>query len=163
MTQQIFNFVQMPAAVGQSQLGRGFDVGRRVFGRQLQKALQDTNALRAAIFHHRFGPSAGMPSNHPRPIQQPVGAVFNRGSFAGMNMNRVGAEASGLLPGMEGDLLHPLIKDAHHPQLPSCPHFSSHVFRWNRVICFGHFNVAVQMHQARRFAKNRKHHLRQGQ
>ena len=66
--QEVFNFVQVPAAVSQRQFAGRFDIDRRVFGGQLQKALQHTNALRPAIFHHRLSPSAGMFSDESRSI-----------------------------------------------------------------------------------------------
>lgn len=58
--QQALQFVQMPDAVGLGQLTGGFDVGGSVFLRQLQKALQNPDALRSAILDHRLSPLTGV-------------------------------------------------------------------------------------------------------
>ena len=56
--EQPLEFTQMPNAMSERQLAGGFDVGWRLFGGQLEKALQHPNALGAAVFHHGFGPVA---------------------------------------------------------------------------------------------------------
>lgn len=160
--EQVLEFTQMPDAVGGSQLAGGFDVGRRVFGGQLQEALQHAEALRTAVFNHRFGPVARVLAEEPGAIQQPVQTVFNRRPLAAVDVRRIGAEAPRLLPGMQGDLFHARVEDPHQTQLPPRPHFAPHIFRRHGVVSAGHFHVAIAVNGARGFGKDREDHRRQG-
>ena len=58
-------------------LRRPFQRVGRMFCRQRQQAVQDPRADRAALLHHRFGPTAGMCADEPRPIQQMIQALLN--------------------------------------------------------------------------------------
>jgi hypothetical protein len=99
--EQASEFTQAPDAMSDRQLRGGFDVGRDLFGGQLQEALQHANALRTAVLHHRFSPITRVPADQPGTIQQPVRPVFNGGSFAAVDMHGIGAEAPRLLPGVQ--------------------------------------------------------------
>jgi hypothetical protein len=69
--EQAFEFTQVPDAVSGRQLAGGLHVGRGMFGGQLQEALQNPDALRAAVFHHGLGPVARVLTDKSGAIQQP--------------------------------------------------------------------------------------------
>ena len=154
--QEAAQFVQVPHAVGRGQLTGGFDVGRSVFAGQLQKALQNPDALWPAITDHRFSPLAGVRADQPRQVQEVIQTVFNGGAFARVDVLGIGAEPARLLPGVQGDLFHARVVDAHQPQIPPRPHPPPDIFGRHRVIRPGHFDVPVQMHVAQGFGKYRE-------
>jgi hypothetical protein len=159
--EQTLEFTQMPDPVSGRQLAGGFHIGRGMFGGQLQEALQHPDALRAAVFHHRLGPVARVPANEPGTIQQPVRAVFDGGSFAAVDMQRISAEAPRLLPDVQGDLLHAGVEDPHQTQLPSRPYLPTDVFRGHGIISLRHLHMAIAVDGARSFGEDREDHGRQ--
>jgi hypothetical protein len=70
--EQAFDVTQVPDTMGGCQLAGGFDVGRGVFGGQLQEALKNTDALGSPVFNHQLGPGAGLRADKPGTIQQPA-------------------------------------------------------------------------------------------
>src|SRR5260221_1871724 len=102
--EQTLEFTQVPDTVSGSQLAGGLHVGRGMFSGQLQKTLQNPNALRAAVFHHGYGPVARVPTDEPGTIQQPARPIFNGGAFAAVDVDWIRAEAPWLLSGGQGDL-----------------------------------------------------------
>ena len=132
--EQAFEFPQMPDTVSGGQLAGGLHVGRGMFGGQLQEALENPDALRAAVLHHGFGPVTRVPSDQPGTIQQPVRSIFDGRAFAAVDVDGIGAEAPRRLPGVQGNLFHARVEDPHQSQLPTRPHFPTDVFRRHGVV-----------------------------
>ena len=149
--EQALQFAQAPDAMRQGQLAGVFQVGGRLFGGQVQKALQHPDALDPALFEHPFGPGAGMRAEQPGPVQQPLRPVLNGRAFAAVEMRRVGAEPARLLARVQGNLLHAGVENPHQPQLPPRPDFPPDIFRRHRVIGPRHFHVAIPVNGARGF------------
>ena len=154
--EQAREFAQAPDTMREGQLAGGFQVGGGLFGGHLQKALQHPDALQAAVFHHGFGPVAGVRANQPGTVQQPLGPVFHCGALAAVDMLWRGAEASRRLARVERNLFHAGVENPHHAQLPARPHFPADIFRRHGVIRLRHFHMAIPMHRALGFAKNRE-------
>ena len=79
--QQAFEIAQAPGAVMSGDLGGFFQFDGGMFFGQLQQALHDAQALRAAGLMHRLGPGARERSNQPAAIQQIIGTAFNDVAF----------------------------------------------------------------------------------
>jgi len=159
--EQSLQFAQAPDAMRQGQLAGVFQVGGRLFGGQVQKALQYPDAFDPALFEHPFGPGTGMRAEQPGPIQQPLRPVFDDRTFATVEMRRIGAELARLPARVQGNLLHAGVENPHQPQLPPRPDFPPDIFRWHRVIRARHFHMAIPVNGARGFAKNREQGRRQ--
>src|SRR6266852_3386215 len=124
--------------------------------RQRQEPLQDAQAFRAALLVKLFRPSPRPLAEQAAAVQDPFGAPFDEGPFMIVEVSRIGFELAGFLPDMDGDRLHALVEQTNQFGIPARPDFSSHIFRWHRIISFIDFHVAIAMHFARRFAEDRK-------
>ena len=79
------------------------------------------------------------PSRYTAPRSTPL-------RFWLVDVFRQRAEAARLLPHMHAHLLHAVVEDPHQPQVPPHPQRVAQVLRRHRVICLGHLDVPVPMH-----------------
>ena len=154
---------QAPGAVMQGGLGRLFQGFDRMLLRQRQQAIQNPDADGATLLHHRLGPTAGLHANQPRPIQQMLQTLLDDVAVRRMQMVRIGGELAWFGQRMHGNDLPALIEHPQHPRLPTRPDLPAHILWRHGVVSPLQLNVAIPMHRAWRFFKDRKQTRRQGQ
>lgn len=91
-----------------------------------------------------------------------VGTLFDQRSFVGVDMLGAGREATGLNPGMNADLLHLLVIDAHNPGLGADPDAPADILRRDRVVGLGELHMAVAVDGAWCLLETGEEHRRQG-
>ena len=72
-------------------LGSAFQRGHGMFAGQGQQAMQHSRADRAALLHHRFGPTAGVLANQPGAIQQVIQTLLDNVAVRRVQMGRDGS------------------------------------------------------------------------
>ena len=127
-----------------------------------QEALEYSHPLDAAGLDHRLGPVGTFgpqPGGHP--FQDPCGATLDRADLLRGDVLGWSAEPARLVPGVHGDLLHPLIEDPHQAAIPPHPDFSRPVLWRRRVVGPLDLDMAVAVHRAATFVVRRERLERQ--
>jgi hypothetical protein len=141
--------------------GSFFQFGHGMFFGQMQQALHDAQALRAASLMHSFSPGARQRPDHPAAIQQVIGAAFDEVAFAAVQVSGIGGELPRFGQRVQGDLFPARVVKPQQPGFLPHPDFASDVFGWRGVIRFLELHIAVAMHRAPRFFKHREQARRQ--
>ena len=122
---------------------------RVVLGAQLAERDDGSQRLGAALLEDLASPVPARFAEQGRAID-PVTARLDHWP-ARARCPEAAAELARLQAGVDGDLLQPLVEDAHHASIPTRPDRAPDVFRRRFVVGLGHFHIAVAMHAAARF------------
>ena len=118
---QLTDRPQAIGAVGLGDFAGRFDLVVAVSVSQTHQPDQDAHTGNAAFGQHGLGPSGCMRPDATDLFQQPLGAAFHAGDLFGGDVLRLGTEPAGLVPGVDGDLLQPVVEETHHPAIPARP------------------------------------------
>ena len=128
-------------------------VGDGVIARQMQETLQRANGLDAAPLQHRDRPRGARRPENPAAAEQVLGAALDGGDLMGMDMVGVGREATGFGAGVDADLLHLEVKDAHEPRLGAYPQLPADKLRGHGIVRLLKLDVAVAVNRALGFGE----------
>lgn len=90
-------------------------------------------------------PSLCLPANQAYPPQQPDCPSLDIGYLLAVDVPGLRAESAGIVPDVDGDLLHPTVEDPDHPAVPTHPDMPAHVFRRDGIIGLLDLHVPVTM------------------
>ena len=113
LLEQRAQITQPPRAMMQSFLRSTFQCFDRMLLGQRQQAMQNSDADRTALLHHRLSPTAGMHANQPCPIQQMIQTLLDDLAVRRMQMGWVGGEFARFGQHMNGNDFPALVE---HPE-----------------------------------------------
>jgi hypothetical protein len=99
-----------------------------LFG-QAQEPLQHAHAFDTACGDDRLGPAGGVSADTFALGKHPGRTALHRADLCGDKVLGVGAETPGFDTQVKGNLLQAVVKDPHHPAIPTRPHAPAQIFR----------------------------------
>ena len=145
-TQDLPEEPQSEETAFQGDLGRPFNIDRRMVPREGEEPLKDPDAFETALLQKSRSPSLCVDPDPGGFVEHVRNTPFHDRDLLGRDMGGVRVERSLADAGMKGDLLVPVVRDADDPGVPLDPDLAAQILGWHRVIGAPDLHMTVPVH-----------------